>query len=309
MTQQPAEHPNDSQYIIPALVLFGGIALLLVVLFSGRPSQRPGSAIALQPTTPPTVAASPKAAAQAVAAAAFDPAKVRAGEKTYQTVCSACHGFNARGISGLGKTLIGSKFVNDLKDDELVAFIIKGRDVRDRLNTTGVAMPARGGNPGLTDDDLNSVVVYIRSLNAKAPGVAGASGQAQPTASGGAAQATPTPQPTRVAVLPTLDPAAVTATPSIGTGGALFLNPGQVSYNQNCAGCHGLRGEGVPSIRTAPLTVSNMIANKDGFGLSNFLTRPQPPVLGEHPYRGGYPILSDQQIRELTIYLYTLPGK
>jgi disulfide bond formation protein DsbB len=33
------------------------------------------------------------------------------------------------------------------------------------LNTTGVAMPARGGTPPLTDSELVDVLAYLRSIN------------------------------------------------------------------------------------------------------------------------------------------------
>ena len=75
-----------------------------------------------------------------------------------------CHGPDARGIQGLGKNLRSSEFVKGLSDDELVEFIKKGRDTSDPANTTGVAMPPKGGNPSLTDQDLYDIVAYIRSI-------------------------------------------------------------------------------------------------------------------------------------------------
>jgi cytochrome c1 len=56
------------------------------------------------------------------------------------------------------------------EDLALVAFVKVGRPATDPLNTTKVDMPTRGGNPALTDEDLNNIVVYIRSLQAKAAG-------------------------------------------------------------------------------------------------------------------------------------------
>ena len=78
--------------------------------------------------------------------------------------CGACHGPDGLGITGLGKPLVNSEFVDSLSDDELVEFISTGRPVWDANNTTGVDMPARGGNPALTDDDLYAIVAYIRSI-------------------------------------------------------------------------------------------------------------------------------------------------
>ena len=94
--------------------------------------------------------------------------------------CFACHGFDAKGIPGLGKTLVGSTFVNSESDEQLVAFLNKGRDVTDPLNTTGVLMPAKGGNPSLTDEDLMHVIAYIRSLNGGTVGSAPEASADQP---------------------------------------------------------------------------------------------------------------------------------
>ena len=86
------------------------------------------------------------------------------GETVYKGTCIACHGPNAKGISGLGKDLTTSEFVKSKTDAELVAFIKTGRPVSDPLNTTGVDMPPRGGNASLTDQDLVDAVAYIQTL-------------------------------------------------------------------------------------------------------------------------------------------------
>ena len=78
--------------------------------------------------------------------------------------CAACHGPAGEGIEGLGKDMTTSEFIAGNTDDELVAFIKVGRDPSDPLNTTGVGMPASGGNPALSDEDLFDIVAYIRTL-------------------------------------------------------------------------------------------------------------------------------------------------
>jgi disulfide bond formation protein DsbB len=87
-----------------------------------------------------------------------------AGEATFQATCSACHAPDATGIEGLGSALANSEFVQSMTDEELVAFITVGRDSGDPDNTTGVAMPPKGGNPSLTDEDLQNVVAWLRTL-------------------------------------------------------------------------------------------------------------------------------------------------
>jgi disulfide bond formation protein DsbB len=89
---------------------------------------------------------------------------VAAGKPKFESTCAACHGPDAKGLPGLGKDLTTSTFAIGLPDAELILFITKGRDPSDPLNTTGVQMPPRGGNPALTDQDLADIVAYVRTL-------------------------------------------------------------------------------------------------------------------------------------------------
>ncbi|MCB0074956.1 MAG: cytochrome c, partial [Caldilineaceae bacterium] len=79
--------------------------------------------------------------------------------------CSACHGADAKGVPNLGKDLVDSEFVAKMSDDELVAFVKQGRSTDDPANTTGVAMPPKGGNPALQEAQIRGIVAYLRSLH------------------------------------------------------------------------------------------------------------------------------------------------
>jgi mono/diheme cytochrome c family protein len=99
-------------------------------------------------------------------AAPADPAgDAAAGKDVFVGTCSACHGPEGKGIPGLGKDMTTSEFIAGKTDAELVDFIKVGRDPSDPLNTTGVAMPPKGGNPALSDDDLFDVVAFIRTIH------------------------------------------------------------------------------------------------------------------------------------------------
>ena len=87
-----------------------------------------------------------------------------AGQELFVSHCSACHGPAGAGITGLGKPLTTSDFVGDLSDEELLTFIKVGRSPDDPLNTSGIAMPPKGGNPALTDEQLQAIIAYIRSI-------------------------------------------------------------------------------------------------------------------------------------------------
>ena len=88
-----------------------------------------------------------------------------AGLVAYTSTWPACHEANGQGVPGLGKPLVGSVLVDETSDPELVEFLKVGRSTGDPLNTSGVDMPRRGGNPSLDDDHLRDLVTYIRSLS------------------------------------------------------------------------------------------------------------------------------------------------
>jgi disulfide bond formation protein DsbB len=125
----------------------------------GCTTNSPASAGGSSPAA--TTSGAPGGAASAVALTAGNPTT---GKTFFEQTCSACHGMDAHGVKGLGKNLTTSTFAKGLTDQQLVDFIKKGRDPSDPLNTTHVAMPPKGGNPAVTDQDLMNVVSYLRTL-------------------------------------------------------------------------------------------------------------------------------------------------
>ena len=89
------------------------------------------------------------------------------GKQLFLQVCAACHGPDAKGLPNLGKDLTTSKFIQEKTDQELLAFVKVGRSPTDPLNTTGIAMPPKGGNPALTDQDILDIIAYLRTLQQK----------------------------------------------------------------------------------------------------------------------------------------------
>ncbi|HAJ38454.1 MAG TPA: hypothetical protein DCL15_22525 [Chloroflexi bacterium] len=87
------------------------------------------------------------------------------GGKIFSTACVACHGPEGKGVQGLGKDLTTSEWVAQQSDEQLVEFIKKGRDASDPLNTTGVAMPPKGGNPAMSDQEIADIVAFVRSIH------------------------------------------------------------------------------------------------------------------------------------------------
>ena len=86
------------------------------------------------------------------------------GKALWMNTCRSCHGKAGEGIPGQGKDQRGSQFIASKTDHELVKFIKVGRMPFHPLNTTGIQMPPKGGNPLLTDEDLLHIVAYIRTF-------------------------------------------------------------------------------------------------------------------------------------------------
>lgn len=80
-----------------------------------------------------------------------------------------------------------------------------------------------------------------------------------------------------------------------------------VAYARSCAGCHGAEGQGIenfgPSIVDSPLL-------DDPSALMAMFTTAAPPSDPEtgfvHPYRGGFPEMTNAQLRSLIAYLGSL---
>jgi cytochrome c oxidase subunit 3 len=87
---------------------------------------------------------------------------VEKGKKIAVETCASCHGADLRGLPKNGLDLVTSSFVASLDDQKLLDFMKGGRQPFEPTNTTGVAMPPRGGNPLLNDERLKDVIAYLR---------------------------------------------------------------------------------------------------------------------------------------------------
>lgn len=133
------------------------------------PAQRPSepetatTVVVSAPASAPAATSQDNAIAEAVASLTLDPEAVKRGKRGYMS-CIACHGKTGSGVKGVGKDLLHSEFVARSSDEDLLAFIKTGRSSDDPANTTGIAMPPKGGNPALKDNQIQDIVTYIRSL-------------------------------------------------------------------------------------------------------------------------------------------------
>lgn len=149
----PANGPAKTLIVLMAVVLTVVLAAAMLA---------PMGILSAFPMQPPPTEAELIAQAFEAKGLAFDIDSFERGKATLSTTCVACHMPDGGAKPGLGKDMIHSTFTAGLDDDGLVAFLKVGRDAGDPLNTTGVGMPAKGGNPALTDDDLRDLVTFIR---------------------------------------------------------------------------------------------------------------------------------------------------
>lgn len=161
------EHKQSSQPTSPAAVV---VPVAIVILFFGVVLLGTLGNRTVVPYTPTVVAQvqiTPTLMRELpqLVRTTYSGIDVSNGKSQFGAVCSGCHASDARGVAGLGKNLVDSEFVQSMDDDELFNFIIVGRPAWDRSNTTGIDMPARGGNPALTDKNIYQIIAYIRTLH------------------------------------------------------------------------------------------------------------------------------------------------
>lgn len=85
-------------------------------------------------------------------------AYAQTGKEVYEKTCIACHGANGKGAIPGAANFTDPKGPISKSDADLLKHMANG------YQTPGspMAMPAKGGNPTLTDDDLKNVLKYIR---------------------------------------------------------------------------------------------------------------------------------------------------
>jgi len=77
----------------------------------------------------------------------------------YQQACAGCHG-----PADAGMQLIRAEYLREHSDLEVLALIRAGRSASDPDNFSGKAMPANGGQIGLSDEQLLALVRYLREV-------------------------------------------------------------------------------------------------------------------------------------------------
>ncbi|MBD3610097.1 MAG: cytochrome c [Gammaproteobacteria bacterium] len=85
-------------------------------------------------------------------------AAVAAGESVYLQACMACHGADGAGLMPGVPDLTEPQGPLNKSDAELMKNIIGGF----QSPGSDMAMPPKGGNPGLSNEDIEAVIRYMR---------------------------------------------------------------------------------------------------------------------------------------------------
>lgn len=320
-SSQQDEHQSGAFY--PSLILIGTFALILAIIVGGTSSSTGTDvATATEALSPEVIGVATEVVAptevvetsveMVAVVPTFTGQQISEGQSLFQTTCAACHGSNARGVPNLGKNLIESEFVLNLTDQELLNFIIVGRQPWDEGNTTGIAMPPRGGNPIITDEQLTLLIYYIRDEQMRAGYTpAGYGGDADFHAN---VAATPTPE---VAVAAEVTEIVVGEAPAETEAEVTRVVVHEVvtpeprpfdaeeTYGLFCAGCHGVNGEGT-TINGPALIGSDIGDDAEMFA---FLTAIQPfhnDGSFVHPSLLTEPALHEADVQALIDYVQGL---
>lgn len=206
-----------------------------------------------------------KPVGEVLVAAAGGAQQVRDGKAVVETVCAACHASGALNAPKIGdKTAWGKLTGRGL--EPLTVSAIKG--VRQ--------MPARGGNPDLTDVEVARAVVYMANQS-------GASWK-EP-----AAPAAPAAAPAAAAATPV---AVAAAAPAAGGDAA----KGKSLYESGCAACHAAGVAGAPKAGDKAAWAPRLKTGKDALYASVIKGK------GAMPPKGGTS-LADADIKTAVDYL------
>jgi cytochrome c5 len=194
------------------------------------------------------------------------------GDAVYGQVCKTCH---ETGLAGAPK--IGDKGAWSARLAQGQATVV-GHAIAGFQGKTG-AMPAKGGNPDLTDTEVERAVVYLAN-------------QAGATWKEPAAPAPPAPGPAP-------NPAAATAAATPPATPA--KSDGKKVFDTACAACHGAGIAGAPKFGDkaawAP-RIAQGINALDTHALQGFQGK-----AGVMPPKGGYASLSDADVKAAVDYM------
>ncbi|HXJ51132.1 MAG TPA: c-type cytochrome [Burkholderiales bacterium] len=246
-------------FLVPIL----GI-VLIVQLVTHRPSADPNA------LAPDSVASRIRPVARIEFGAPTAAAGARSGEAIVKATCSACH---AAGVAGAPKIGDAQAWAPRLKDGlkGMLAIALKGKG----------AMPPRGGDTSLTDDEVARAIVFMANQSGgKLKEPAAPKEPAKPAPAQQQAQAAP------AAAKP-----APAAAPAAESKPAAAAADGKAVYDKVCHVCHAAGVAGAPKLGDkaawAPRIQQGMTT----------LVQSVTNGKGAMPPKAGMPSLTDAELR------------
>ncbi|MES2353840.1 MAG: c-type cytochrome [Pseudomonadota bacterium] len=210
------------------------------------------------------------------------PKVLKTGEQVFGAVCSGCHAAGVAGAPKFGdKAAWESRIATGF--EQLVKNAING--VR--------AMPARGGNPDLSDTEVARAVAYMGNgagANFKEPAAPADTAKAEKSAAPAASEAA---QPAAVASAP----AATSATPPA----AADSNKGKSVFDSTCVACHGTGVAGAPKVGDKAAWAPRIA--QGATTLHEHAIKGFQGKSGMMPAKGGNPSLPDADIAAAVDYM------
>ena len=149
-----------SDPVICLIIILASVVVLPLVMMA------PGAILTRYPIPAPKTAVQLLSEKMEGLGIEFDSASYKRGQALFTTTCVACHLPDGGARPNLGKDVVHSAFVAGKTDKELMMFLKMGRNPGDPMNTSGVDMPPKGGNPALMDKDLAALITFIRGRQA-----------------------------------------------------------------------------------------------------------------------------------------------
>ena len=209
------------------------------------------------------------------------PKVLMTGDKVYESVCKTCHDQGLAGAHKLGDATAWRRI------------IAQGQATTVAHAITGIkAMPPKGGNPDLTDEEVAGAVVFMANqvgANWKAPELKMPVAAPAQVAAATPAAATPA---IALPAMPLPAPAAAAAQASASAGGS-----GKAIYDATCMMCHTPGLAGAPKIGDKPAWVPRLQA-----GINTMYAS---AIKGKNamPPKGGHMNLSDADVRSAVDFM------
>jgi len=149
-THEPGPLFKTPKQLITAVILAFTVPVIIILLLVNLVTSANKIGVGSDVMHPEAIALRIKPVAGFTLVDANAPKLARTGQQVYESTCSACHGAGIAGAPKFGDTAMWAPLIATGLD-AMLNIALEGKG----------AMPARGGNPGLSDFELERAVVYM----------------------------------------------------------------------------------------------------------------------------------------------------